>query len=157
MLSDAERQEIESHVAVYPYKRAACIEALKIVQRERGWVSDESLKDIAALLEMTPDELDNVATFYNLIFRQPVGKHVILLCDSVSCWIMGYQKMRQHLSEQLGIEFGETSVDGEFTLLPMVCLGDCDHAPVMMVGNDLHNKLDPDKIDKILESYRNKA
>jgi NADH-quinone oxidoreductase subunit E len=157
MLTDAERQEIESHVAEYPYKRAACIEAMKIVQRERGWVSDESLKDIAALLEMTPAELDNVATFYNLIFRKPVGKRVILLCDSVSCWLMGYEKMRQHLSERLGIDFGGTTPDGEFTLLPMVCLGDCDHAPVMMVGNDLHNNLNPEKIDQILESYRNKA
>jgi NADH-quinone oxidoreductase subunit E len=157
MLSDAERQEIESHVAEYPYKRAACIEALKIVQRERGWVSDESIKDIAALLEMTPDELDNVATFYNLIFRQPVGKHVILLCDSVSCWIMGYQKMRQHLNERLGIDFGGTTPDGNFTLLPIVCLGDCDHAPVMMVDNDTYNNLDAAKIDQILATYRNEA
>lgn len=157
MLTDAERQEIESHIAEYPYKRAACIEALKIVQRERGWVSDESLEDIAALLEMTPSELDNVATFYNLIFRKPVGKHVILLCDSVSCWLMGYEKMRQHLSDRLGVDFGETTEDGEFTLLPMVCLGDCDHAPVMMVGPDLHNNLDPEKIDQILESYRSKS
>ena len=156
MLTDAQRQEIESHMAEYPYKRAACIEALKVVQRERGWVSDEDLEEIAALLEMTPSELDNVATFYNLIFRKPVGKHVILLCDSVSCWLMGYEKMRQHLHERLGIEFGETTPDGEFTLLPMVCLGDCDHAPVMMVGPNLHNDLNPDKIDKILESYRNK-
>jgi len=157
MLTDAERQEIESHVAEYPYKRAACIEALKVVQRERGWVSDESLKDIAVLLEMTPDELDNVATFYNLIFRQPVGKHVILLCDSVSCWIMGYEKMRRHLSERLGIGFGGTTPDGKFTLLPIVCLGDCDHAPVMMVDNDTHNNLDPAKIDQILDTYRKEA
>jgi NADH-quinone oxidoreductase subunit E len=157
MLTDAERQEIEGHVAEYPYKRAACIEALKVVQRHRGWVSDESIDDIAALLGMTPAELDNVATFYNLIFRKPVGKHVILLCDSVSCWIMGYEKMRQHLSERLGINFGETTPDGEFTLLPIVCLGDCDHAPVMMVDSDTHNNLSADKIDQILERYRNNA
>lgn len=154
MLTDAERQEIEGHLADYPYKRAACIEALKVVQRYRGWVSDENLKDIAALLEMTPDELDNVATFYNLIFRQPVGKRVILLCDSVSCWLTGYEEMRKHLSERLGIGFGETTADGQFTLLPMVCLGDCDHAPAMMVGEDLHNNLNAEKIDQILESYR---
>lgn len=157
MLTDAEREEIESHIVEYPYKRAACIEALKVVQRERGWVSDENLKDVATLLEMTPDELDNVATFYNLIFRQPVGKHVIMLCDSVSCWIMGYEKMRQHLSERLGIKFGETTPDGEFTLLPIVCLGDCNHAPVMMVDNDTHSNLDAEKIDQILESYRREA
>ena len=154
MLTDAERQEIEHHVAQYPYKRAACIEALKVVQRYRGWVSDESIKDIAALLEMTPDELDNVATFYNLIFRQPVGNHVILLCDSVTCWVMGYEKMRRHINERLGIDFGETTPDGEFTLLPIVCLGDCDHAPVMMVDDDTYNHLDGAKIDQILSSYR---
>jgi NADH-quinone oxidoreductase subunit E len=157
MLTDTERQEIESQLAAYPTKRAVCIDALKIVQRQRGWISDESLKDIAALLEMTPDELDNVATFYNLIYRQPVGEHVILLCDSVSCWLMGYEKIRQHMKDRLGIELGQTTEDGQFTLLPMVCLGDCDHAPVMMVDNDTHHGLDPEKIDQILDSYRKEA
>ncbi|HET9589739.1 MAG TPA: NADH-quinone oxidoreductase subunit NuoE [Anaerolineales bacterium] len=157
MLSDTERQEIESHLAEYPYKRAACIEALKVVQRERGWVSDENLRDVAALLEMTPDELDNVATFYNLIFRQPVGKHVILLCDSVSCWIMGYPNIRRRIQERLGIDFGETTPDGNYTLLPVVCLGDCDHAPVMMIDEDHHRDLDEGKVDRILESYREEA
>lgn len=154
MLTDSERQEIESHLAEYPYKRAACIEALKVVQRQRGWVSDENIKDIAPLLDMSPDELDSIATFYNLIFRQPVGKHIILLCDSVSCWIMGYTKIRQHISERLGIDFGQTTSDGDYTFLPIACLGDCDHAPVMMVDNDHHRELDAEKVDRILESYR---
>ena len=157
MLTDSERQEIESHLADYPYKRAACIEALKVVQRHRGWVSDENIKDIAPLLEMTPDELDNVATFYSLIFRQPVGKHVILLCDSVSCWIMGYPRIRQHIKDRLGIDFGQTTPDGNYTLLPVVCLGDCDHAPVMMVDNDHHSNLNEENLDRILESYRKEA
>ena len=157
MLTDSERQEIESHLAEYPFRRAACIEALKVVQRHRGWVSDESIQDIAPLLEMTPDELDNVATFYNLIFRQPVGKHVILLCDSVSCWIMGYPKIRQQLNERLGIDLGGTTSDGQYTLLPIVCLGDCDHAPTMMVDNDLYNNLDKEKVNQILASYRKEA
>jgi NADH-quinone oxidoreductase subunit E len=157
MLTDTERQEIQSHLTQYPYKRAACIEALKIVQREHGWVSDEHLQDIAALLEMTPDELDNVATFYNLVFRQPVGKHVILLCDSVSCWIMGYPKIRQHIRERLGIDFGQTTPDGNFTFLPIVCLGDCDHAPVLMIDNDHHHDLDEEKMDRILASYQKEA
>jgi len=157
MLTNAIKQEIESHLAEYPYKRAASIEALKIVQKHQGWVSDESLKDIAALLEMTPDELDNVATFYNLIFRQPVGEHVILLCDSVSCWMMGYENIRQHMKDRLGIDLGGTTEDGQFTLLPMVCLGDCDHAPVMMVDEDTHHDLDSEKIDRILDSYRKEA
>jgi len=157
MLTDLERQEIEDHLTDYPYKRAACIEALKVVQRHRGWVSDENIKDIAPMLEMSPEELDNVATFYSLIFRQPVGKHVILLCDSVSCWIMGYAKIRQHIQDRLGIDFGQTTADGICTLLPVVCLGDCDHAPVMMIDNEHYNDLTTEKVDRILESYRNEA
>lgn len=154
MLTESERHEIESHLTMYPYKRAACIEALKIVQREHGWVSDEHLQEAAALLEMTPDELDNVATFYNLIFRQPTGKHVILLCDSVSCWIMGYLKIRERIQARLGIDFGQTTPDGNFTFLPIVCLGDCDHAPALMIDADHYHDLDEEKIDAILESYR---
>lgn len=153
MLSDRERQEIEAELAHYEYKRAACIEALKIVQRHQGWVSDASMRDIAAMLEMTPDELDSVATFYNLIFRKPVGKHVILLCDSVSCWIMGYTRLREHLHARLGIGLGETTADNRFTLLPIVCLGTCDHAPALMIDDELYRDLDPQKLDAVLERY----
>lgn len=153
MLTTEERQEIEAELQHYEFKRAACIEALKIVQKHRGWVSDESLHDLAEVLEMTVDELDNVATFYNLIYRQPVGEHVILLCDSVSCWIMGYGQIRQSLNEELGIDLGQTTDDGKFTLLPMVCLGDCDHAPAMMIDETLYNNLDAEKIGQILAEY----
>ena len=153
MLSDEERHEIEAEVAIYPQKRAACIEALKVVQQHRGWVSDEALDEVAGLLEMTPDELDGVATFYNLIFRKPVGRHVILICDSVSCWIMGYDNLLGHLRSRLGIDLGETTADGRFTLLPSVCLGACDRAPVMMVDDDLHLDLTPERIDQILAGY----
>ncbi|HXH12998.1 MAG TPA: NADH-quinone oxidoreductase subunit NuoE [Alphaproteobacteria bacterium] len=153
MLNDVERQEIEAEVRHYEHKRAACVEALKIVQRHRGWVSDEHLRDIAALLEMTPDELDGVATFYNLIFRRAVGKHVLLLCDSVSCWIMGYERLRAHLTERLGISLGDTTADGRFTLLPVPCLGTCDHAPALMIGEALYRDLDVEKLDRILAQY----
>lgn len=154
MLSDEERREIEAEIAHYEYRQAACIEALKILQRTRGWISDESIQDLTGILEMTADEIDNVATFYNLIFRQPVGDHVILLCDSVSCWLMGYEEVQGHLRQRLGVEFGQTTEDGAFTLLPMVCLGACDHAPVMMVDEELHRDLTPEKVDQILDSYR---
>lgn len=154
MLSTEERQEIEAELQQYEFKRAACIEALKIVQKHRGWVSDESLHDLADVLEMTVDELDNVATFYNLIFRKPVGEHVILLCDSVSCWIMGYEEVRRSLNQELGVDLGQTTADGKFTLLPMVCLGDCDHAPAMMIDETLYNELDPEKVGQILAGYR---
>ena len=154
MLSPEERREIEAELAHYPHKEAVSIDAMKIVQRHRGWVSDESLRDIAELLGMSTDDLDGVATFYNLIFRKPVGRHVIMVCDSVSCWIMGCDRIREHLTSRLGIKPGGTTADGRFTLLPIVCLGACDHAPVMMVDDDLHRDLDPQKVDATLEGYK---
>ena len=154
MLTAEERQEIEAELARYPTRQAVCIDAMKIVQQHRGWVSDENLTDIAELLEMSPSDLDGVATFYNLIFRRPVGRHVVMLCNSVSCWIMGYEKIRGHLTARLGIQFGETTPDKRFTLLPIVCLGACDHAPAMLVDNELHSDLDPDQIDRVLEGYK---
>lgn len=154
MLTEEERQEIEAEVPHYAQRRAICIDALKIIQRRRGWVSDESLNDLAEFLEMTPDELDGVATFYNLIFRKPVGKHVILLCDSVSCWIMGYERLRERLCSRLSVNLGETTADQRFTLLPIVCLGTCDHAPALMIDDELYRDLDPAKLDGILAKYQ---
>jgi len=154
MLTAEEINEIEAEAAHYPKREAVSIDALKIVQRHRGWVSDESLGDIAGHLGMSPADLDSVATFYNLIFRRPVGRHVITVCDSVSCWIMGEERIREHLQERLGIGLGETTPDDRFTLLPTVCLGCCDHAPAMMVGSDLHSDLNSQKIDAALEKYK---
>ena len=153
MLTDIEKQQIDAQTQQYTQKQAACIEALKLVQEQRGWISDENIRDIAAYLEMTPDELDSVATFYNLIFRKPVGQHIIHVCDSVSCWIMGYERLRQQLTDRLGIDLGQTTADNRFTLLPIVCLGTCDHAPAMMVDNDLHQDVDPEKVEEILTKY----
>jgi NADH-quinone oxidoreductase subunit E len=152
MLTEEERQEIEAELQHYAQKRAVCIDALKIIQRHRGWVSDDGIRDLAGFLEMTPDELDGVATFYNLIFRKPVGKHVVFICDSVSCWIMGYEVIRRHLTARLRIELGETSSDGKFTMLPIPCLGTCDHAPAMMIDDELYQDLDIHKINQIIES-----
>jgi NADH-quinone oxidoreductase subunit E len=153
MLSTAEQEEIQAELPRYEQKRAVGIEALRIVQRHRGWVSDEALQEIGAFLEMTPDELDGVATFYNLVFRHPVGRHVILVCDSVSCWIMGYERLRRALSARLQIELGQTTADGRFTLLPIVCLGACDHAPALMIDGDLHRDLTPESIESLLARY----
>ena len=153
MLSSEEKKEIEDELAVYPARRHAVIDALKVVQRHRGWVSDEALRDVAGFLEMTVDEVDSVATFYNLIFRKEVGRHKILLCDSVSCWIMRYERIYGHLKERLGIGFGETTGDGRFTLLPIQCLGACDRAPACIVDEDLHTDLTPEKVDEILQHY----
>jgi NADH-quinone oxidoreductase subunit E len=153
LLTDDEKRQIEEEVKKVAYKQGACVDALKIVQKHRGWVSDE-IRGIAEMLDMTADELDGIATFYNLIFRRPVGKHVILVCDSISCWIMGYEPVKEHLKRRLGIGLGETTPDGQFTVLPVPCLGACDHAPAMMVDEELHLDLTDERIDEILERYR---
>jgi NADH-quinone oxidoreductase subunit E len=154
MLTPEERQEINAEFARYPTRQAVCIEALKVVQRHRGWVSDEGLKDIGDALDMTPEELDAVATFYNLVFRRPVGRHVALICDSVSCWIMGYEKLCQGLTSRLNVSLGETTADNRFTVLPIVCLGVCDHAPALMIDDDLYRDVEPPQLDELLEKYR---
>ncbi|WP_207062819.1 NADH-quinone oxidoreductase subunit NuoE [Motiliproteus sp. SC1-56] len=153
-LSPLERQEIEAECAHYPERRAAAIEGLKVVQKHRGWVSDGSLQALAELLQMPVGELEGVATFYNLIFRQPVGRHVILLCDSVCCWIKGRDDLNRRLCQRLGIKPGETSADGQFTLLPTVCLGDCDRAPTLMIDHQQHGNLTPEKIDRLLDQLQ---
>ena len=154
MLTDQEKREIDEELLKYDRKRAAAPETLKIVQKYRGWISNESLDDIARYLDMTTHELDSVATCYNLIFRKPVGRHIILICDSVSCWIMGYEQVLSHIKRRLGVDLGQTTSDRRFTLLPVACLGACDKAPAMIIDNDLHVELSPTKVDEILDGYR---
>ena len=152
-LSASEKREIEHELTHYPDSRAASIEALKIVQKHRGWVPDGAIAPIAALIGMGAAELEGVATFYSLIFRQPVGKHVIKLCDSLSCMLTGYEDIKSALEKKLGIRYGQTSADKRFTLLPICCLGACDKGPVMMIDDDTHGDLTPGALDKILGSY----
>ena len=152
-LTEKEIQAIDHEAGLVPYKKAAVIEALKIVQQNRGWISDESVAAIAEHLEMSAAEVDSVATFYNLIFRQPVGRHIILLCDSISCYVMGYKKIYEALQQHLKINFGETTADRKFTLLPNACLGCCDHAPALMIGEDLYRDIKLEELEKILSHY----
>lgn len=150
MLSDSERLEIEKFLTAYPTRQTASVDSLMVIQRHRGWVSDEALKDLAPLLGMTPDELDGIATFYSRIFRKPTGRHVISVCDSISCYIMGGETLLASLERKLGIQAGQTTPDGKFTLIPNVCLGHCDLAPVMLVDHQVFGNLTEERIDQIL-------
>ena len=149
-LTEEEIADIESEISHLPNRASAAIDALKIVQVYRGWISDESLNAIAKLLGMSAEELDGIATFYNLIYRQPVGEKVILYCDSVSCWLMDGDKVCKKIKQKLNVDYGETTADNKYTLLPVTCLGDCDHAPAMMVGDELHHDLTVDNIEEHL-------
>jgi NADH-quinone oxidoreductase subunit E len=147
LLTEQEIADIESEISHLPNRDSAAIDALKIVQSYRGWISDESLNAIAELLDMSAGELDGIATFYNLIYRQPVGEKVILYCDSVSCWLMDGDVVCEKIKQKLGVDYGGTTADNKYTLLPVTCLGDCDHAPAMMVGEELHHNLTTDNIE----------
>jgi len=153
VLSQEEKTEIESVFEGYKFKEAASIEALKIIQRRRGWISDDDVKDLAEFLGVAPDELDSVATFYSLIFRRPVGRHIIFVCDSVSCWVMGFEKIADHIKTKLGIDWGGTTGDGKFTLLPAACIGACEQAPAILIDDKIYGNLDENKIDEILSGY----
>ena len=148
MLTDEERQRAGRGADALPPRRAAAITALKIVQRHRGWLSDEALRDVGGYLGVSSDELDTLATFYNLLFREPVGRHVILVCDSMVCWSLGYERLSRRLrGTSSASRLGETTADGRFTLLPIVCLGACDQAPAMLVDDDLHGPVGPEDVD----------
>ena len=153
MLTSQEIHEIQEESKLYPDAAGACLDALKIVQKYRGWVSDDSIEDIAAILSLSPERVDGVATFYSRIYRRKVGRHVILICDGMSCMIMGYEGLYQTLKRRLGISWGETTPDARFTLLPISCLGDCDHAPSMMIDNELFGNVTSEKLNSMLEKY----
>lgn len=152
-LSESEIAAIEAEIAHLPDRESAAIDALLIVQKHRGWVSDESLHAIARLLDMSVAKLDGIATFYNLIFRQPVGRHVVMVCDSVSCYVMGSDSLATKVQDHLGIKFGETTPDDRFTLLPIVCLGACDRAPTMLIDEDLVGPVESSNFAEIFSRY----
>jgi NADH-quinone oxidoreductase subunit E len=153
MLTDEERQAVEKEVEDCECPQSASVEALQALQRLRGWISDEAIRDVAPFVGMSPEELDGVATFYSFVFRKPVARHLIFLCDSLTCYIMGHENILEHMNKRLGIGMGETTSDKRFTLLPVSCMGLCDHAPAMMIDEDLYGDLDSVKIDEILEKY----
>ena len=150
MLTAEERAAIAGMIAQAAAPRAACTDVLRYIQAQRRYVSDALLAQAAGLLGMPVAALDEVATFYNLIFRRPVGERVLFLCDSVTCWMLGQPDLQAHLFRRLGIKPGETSADGKITLLPIVCLGHCDHAPAMLLGDALHGDVTCATLDALL-------
>lgn len=152
-LSETERSAIEHEMHHYEDPRAASIEALKIVQKQRGWVPDGAIHAIAEVLGIPASDVEGVATFYSQIFRQPVGRHIIRVCDSMTCFIGGHESVLGAIQQQLGIAPGQTSADGRFTLLPVCCLGNCDKAPALMIDDDTFGNVTADGVATLLEDY----
>ena len=153
-LSEAELAEIHHEMGHYEDPRAASIEALKAVQKHRGWVPDAAIDAIAAVIGIPASDVEGVATFYNMIFRRPVGRHVIKVCDSISCFLTGYDALKDALMAHTGLGYGETGADGRYTLLPVCCLGNCDKGPTLMIDKDTHGPVSIHQIDQLLEQYK---
>lgn len=153
-LTNEEIYEIENQKKYYENFRSISIEALKIVQKKRGWICDQAIYAIAEILKINPSDVEGVATFYSQIFRQPVGRNIIRYCDSVVCFLTGYQEIKITLENLLQVKNGETTKDNKFTLLPVCCLGNCDKGPTMMINEDTYSCLTPASIPYILELYK---
>jgi NADH-quinone oxidoreductase subunit E len=153
LLHADDQASIEREVQHYEDPRAASIGALKIVQRRHGWVPDAAIAAIGRVLGISAADVEGVATFYNLIFRRPVGRHVVKVCDSVACYLTGYEQVRDELCRQLGVGLGKTAADGRFTLLPICCLGACDRGPTLMIDDDTHFDMTPQQVAGLLERY----
>jgi NADH-quinone oxidoreductase subunit E len=152
-LSDPERHDIDAVLDHYPDRRSAAATVMRIVQEHRLWLSDATLADIGGYLGLSVEELDRVATFANMLFRRPVGRHVILVCNSFACWSLGYEPLWRAVRDALDVEMGGTTPDGRFTLLPIVCLGACDRGPAMVIDADLHGPVSAEDVPAILERY----
>ncbi len=153
LLTDEERHEIEHHMGHYEDPRAASIDALKLIQKHHGWVSDGAIVAIAGVLGIPPADVDGVATFYNKIFRKPVGRNVIFVCDSIGCFLTGYEDLIAAIKQHLNIEYGQTTPDNRYTLLPICCLGNCDKGPTLMINDDTHGPVSIEQIPSLLEQY----
>ncbi len=127
---------------------------MKELQRHYGWLSDEALDEASQLLGLTQLQVEELATFYEMIYRRPVGRHVVHVCDSISCWASGGETLLESLSRLLEIEPGSTTADDAVTLLPCSCLGNCGEAPCMMVGETQYGRLNPEIAALIVTSLR---
>jgi NADH-quinone oxidoreductase subunit E len=154
MLPDELRETLQKHIAKGEHPRESAVDVMFTLQNHYGYLSDEVLEEGAQLLGMTPLELEELATFYDFIYREPVGKYVIHLCDGVVCWMNGYQSIVDYLCKKLGVEVGETTADGLFTILPTACIGYCDLSPAMLINGRPYGPLTPEKIDKILQTLK---
>ena len=148
------REKLQAKIAGVEHPREQAINVMYAVQGHYGYLTDEGLVEAADILGLTPLELEELATFYDFIYRRPVGKYVIHVCDGVVCWMFHENCVFDYLSKKLGVSAGEVSADGWFTVLPTACIGYCDHAPAMLINGKMYGPLTPELIDEILEKLK---
>lgn len=152
MLSESNLKKLEDLKKLYPATKALVLPVLWMVQEEHGYISEESMKNVAQLLSVPFGHILGVVTFYTMFHAKPIGKHHIEVCTNISCMLRGSHKIVQHLRDKLGIDVGETSADKRWTLSEVECMGSCGTAPMFAIGEEYHENLTIEKVDKILES-----
>ena len=150
MLSEDARKRIQDLRKVYETNQSALIPALHIAQADKGWLSPETQLEVAQLLDVTPQEVRGVVTFYTMFHQKPVGKYLLQVCRNLSCSLKGGHRLQAQIEQRLQIREGETTKDGRFTLISVECLGSCGTAPVVQVNNDYHENMDVAKMDQLL-------
>lgn len=151
------RAELDDIVSKYPsdQKRSAVLAALYLVQDQIGYLTANGMRHVAGILEMTPAEVEDVATYYVMFYKEPVGRHVLQVCRTLSCALLGAERVTEALSEKLGLKVGETDKSGLFTLMEFECLGACDRAPIVMVNNEhWHEKVKPEDVGKLVDDIK---
>ena len=146
--------ELKERIAHAVTPREAAVDVMKALQSHYGWLTDEAVGEAAELLGLSTLQVEELATFYEMIYRRPVGKKVIHVCDSISCWALAGETLLEQLAARLGIRVGETTADGCFTLLPCCCLGNCTEAPTMMIGDTIYGRLTPQTALVYIEGER---
>ena len=156
MLSEKNLKKIEELKKSYPTTQALVLPVLWMVQEEEGYISEDSMKYVAELLDVPFGHILGVVTFYTMFHSKQIGKHHIEVCTNVSCMLRGSDKIVEHLEKRLGIEMGQTSKDKKWTLSAVECMGSCGTAPMIAVGEEYYEDLTPEKIDKILGELERK-
>lgn len=154
MLSPKAIEDIKKAIDRYPVKKSASMDALRIAQAECGHLTEVILREIAGMLEIEPVQLNQVAAFYTMYNKKPVGRHHIQVCTNVSCSLLGAEHIVEFLSKKLGIKKGETTADKKFTLSEVECLGSCGTAPMMQINDDYYENLTEAKIEEILKGLK---
>jgi len=154
MISDEAKKRFDGLVKRYPEKRSALIPILHEVQAEVGYLSPEAIEWVAAFLGLSPADVMSVASFYDMLNLEPVGQHMIYVCQNLSCSLLGAEPLIRHLEDRLGIRMGETTPDGLITLKRMECLASCGTAPAIQVDGMFYERMTPRKLDDLLEKLR---
>ena len=154
MLPNELKKSLVEKITHADHPREMVVDVLLALQDHHGFLSDDAVEAAAALLGMSPLEVEELATFYTFIYREPVGEYVIHVCDSVICWMDGYESLKDYLCKKLDVAVGATTADGLFTLLPVCCIGYCDLSPAMLINRKVYGHLTPQKIDGILEKLK---